>query len=333
MRHLLLALLALPVLAGAPQVIAYYYPWYIEGDWSRHGYVGTPELGKYGTDSPAVATQHIDWAADAGIDGFLVSWWGDKHLTSQHMAAGFLKAPNLSRLTFALYYECLGLLDDKDGKPDGIIDFDKPAVLAALIADIKSIEAQYFSHPQYIKVEGKALLAMYVTRTFRNFNEAHMTALRKAVKTPMYLVADEAFLGRQSKPDTALNGRASFDAFSAYNMFENARVREGESALSYQAREAFPIFRQWASDAPFIPGVFPSYEDFRGHKPLPGTPAEFATLLDAAVNIGSAQPPMLFVTSFNEWWEGTTIEPTKEYGHSFLDVIRDFSKKSADTSD
>ncbi|MBT6919076.1 MAG: hypothetical protein HN985_05075, partial [Planctomycetaceae bacterium] len=45
---------------STPNVLAYYYPWYIKGDWSRHDYVGTPELGKYGTDSPAIAQQHID---------------------------------------------------------------------------------------------------------------------------------------------------------------------------------------------------------------------------------------------------------------------------------
>ena len=43
--------------------LAYYYPWYTRGDWSRHGYVGTPKLGKYGTDDAKIAEQHIRWAA------------------------------------------------------------------------------------------------------------------------------------------------------------------------------------------------------------------------------------------------------------------------------
>ena len=29
-----------------PLVLAYYYPWYVKGDWSRHKYVGTPKLGE-----------------------------------------------------------------------------------------------------------------------------------------------------------------------------------------------------------------------------------------------------------------------------------------------
>lgn len=284
-------------------------------------------LGTYGTDAPAVAEQHIDWAADARIDGFFISWWGSTHLAAKHLQAGFLQAPNIARIRFALYYECLGLLDDKDGAHDGVVDFAKPAVLEAFIADLQTLDESYFKHPQYITIDGRAVLGLYVTRTFRNFTAAHMRELRNAVKTPMYLIADEAFFGRQSKPASARNSGPLFDAYSAYNMFENALVREGESALSYQAREAFPIFREWAREVPFIPGVFPSYSDFRGHKPLPGTAAEFATLLDAAASIGSRPTPMVLVTSFNEWWEGTTIEPAKEYGDSYLNVIRDFAAR------
>ena len=264
-------------------------------------------------------------AADAGIDGFFMSWWGEKSLTSRHMASGFLKAKNLSRIRFALYCECLGLLDKADGKSDGVVDFANPAVLEAMIGHFKHLESEYFGRKEYLRIDDKAVVGLYVTRTFRNFDAGKLTALRAAIDTPMYLIADEAFFGRQAKLASSHNAQAPFDAWSAYNMFENAKVRPGETALSYQSREAFPIFRNWAAESTFIPAVFPSYSDFRGHHPLPGTAADFATLLDAAAGIGSAD--MILVTSFNEWWEGTTIEPAKEYGNSYLDVIRAFTAK------
>jgi hypothetical protein len=42
-------------------------------------------------------------------------------------------------------------------------------------------------------------------------------------------------------------------------------------------------------------------------------------------------PDLIFLTSFNEWWEGTSIEPDvkDEYGYTFLDTIRSF-KDSGD---
>jgi hypothetical protein len=37
-------------------------------------------------------------------------------------------------------------------------------------------------------------------------------------------------------------------------------------------------------------------------------------------------PNLMFVTFFNEWWEGTSIEPDvkDEYGYKFLDTIKEF---------
>ena len=53
------------------QLYAYYYPWYIRDDWSRHEYHTTPLLGLYGTDEVAVAEKHIEWALDTGISSWV----------------------------------------------------------------------------------------------------------------------------------------------------------------------------------------------------------------------------------------------------------------------
>ncbi|MEM7396647.1 MAG: glycoside hydrolase family 99-like domain-containing protein, partial [Verrucomicrobiota bacterium] len=266
-------------MAEAPRIMAYYYPWYTEGDWSRHDYPNTPTLGTYGTDAPEIVEQHIDWCADHGLEGFFVSWWGRKHLTEQHLQSGFMKAKNLRRIKFALYYESLGLLDKTDGKADGIVDFSQPGPLTRLIEDFRYLKIRYLSHPSYLTINGRPVIGLYVTRTFRHFTAEHVDRLKRVLGFNPYLIADEAFFGEQADPDSARNGPGIFDAYSAYNMFENAKVKEGESALAYQSREAFPIFRSWAEKVPFIPGVFPSYKDFRGHEPLPGTPEDFATLI------------------------------------------------------
>jgi len=321
--------------AEPTQVMAYYYPWYIEGDWSRHSYAGTPQLGTYGTDKPATVAKHIDWMADHGIDGVFVSWWGTNDITCTHFESGFLNATNLERTTFAFLYEPLGLLDLEDGKKDSTADFAHPAVAEKFTADLKLLKRRYLDHPRYLRREGKPVLGIYLTRVFKNFTKAHLERVEAAIDTDLYIIADEVFFWDQSSPETARNNAKLFDAYTAYNMFENAKVKPGESALSYQSREAFPIFRRWAKEAAFIPGIFPSYRDFRGHEPLSGTPADFATLLDAAAAIASTgpgpgsdkAPPMVLLTSFNEWWEGTTIEPAAEYGTAYLEVIRAFKKK------
>ena len=56
-------------------------------------------------------SEYIDWAADHGISGFFLSWWGKDSLTDKHLRAGLLKASNLKRIRFAIYYESMGRLD------------------------------------------------------------------------------------------------------------------------------------------------------------------------------------------------------------------------------
>ena len=54
-------------------VMAYYYIWYDPQSWNR-AKTDYPILGRYSSDDRSVMEQHIRWAKDAGIDGFIVSW-------------------------------------------------------------------------------------------------------------------------------------------------------------------------------------------------------------------------------------------------------------------
>jgi hypothetical protein len=54
-------------------VLAYYYIWFDTKSWDR-AKTDYPLLGNYSSDDKSVMQQHIRWAKDAGINGFIVSW-------------------------------------------------------------------------------------------------------------------------------------------------------------------------------------------------------------------------------------------------------------------
>ncbi len=337
MMHLLSAMLLSVSASAAPpegadterpavDLLAYYYPWYDTGDWSRHPYVDTPTLGRYGTDDPAVAAQHIMWCRDAGITGLCVSWWGEGTQTDRHLRAGLLAADNAEDIAFCIYYESLKL-DRLDGTTDTSVDFAHPAVMEQFIADMRYLASTYFEHEHYYRIDGRPVVGLYVTRVFRGFTAEHAAQMREAVGVDVFLIGDEAYYGPQDAPATARHGAGVFDAYSAYNMHTDPRIEDGEPALAYMLREAWPVYTRWAEDPGvwFMPKVMPSYQDFRGHDTLSGSPEGFEQMLHAAAELAASDPaasrPVVFITSFNEWWEGSTIEPTDEYGTGYLDAV------------
>ncbi len=325
--------------AAEPQTLtlAYYYPWYVRSDWRRHEYVGTPKLGEYGTDDPAIAQQHIRWAKQGGIDALVVSWWGPDDLTARHIDRGFLKAKNLDDIRYAIIYESLGRLDRLDGRTDVSVDFAKPAVAERMIADFKVLANSHFKHPSYLKLGDRPVVVIYLTRTFRHFDREQIERLEEAIGVDLYLIADEPYFGEQKDPQTARHGvdaggQPVFDAYTPYNMFEKTLVRNGETAWEFHRREAHPIYERWSRSTVFCPVVMPAYHDFRGNKVLVGGVDGFQAQIEAAMKLprpadAPDDPRLLFVTSFNEWWEGTTIEPAEEYGTSYLDALREAAGK------
>lgn len=335
----LLCLLSLPVsaLPTAPQrrdlVGAYYYNWYFPGKWNDLATQLTPTLGLYRSDSMPVVVQHIDTAAYYGIDVFFMSWWKKTGVTDTFLKSGFMKAPNNGKMKFAMVVEPLGELDTLDGNRDGIVDFDSAAVRDAWIEMFRYFKDTFWDHPSYLKVDGKPVVLVYVTRTFKNFGTQYLDSLRAHVG-PVYLMADEAFIGGQSDPETARNGIRNrfsvFDSYVSYNSYEAALIQPGDSALAYQRRVAMPYYRKWAEKTVFHPPIMPYYRDFRdGHPPLPGSDAQFRDIIGDIKGLpqwapaGDSLNRIYMVTSWNEWFEGTSLEPSVERGIGPCKILRE----------
>jgi hypothetical protein len=336
---LLITLIAIPAFSipTLPQrkeaVGAYYYPWYFPGKWADLASQLTPTLGWYQTDDMSVVTKHIDTAAHYGIDVFFMSWWKKTDVTDTHLRNGFMKAPNNNKLKFAMVVEPLGELDTLDGKRDGVVDFQSAEVVKGWVEIFRYFKDSFWSHPSYYKVDGKPVVLVYVTRTFKNFGSQHLDSLKSHVG-PVYIMADEAFIGTQSDPLTARNGVRNrfsvFDSYVSYNSYEAALIQPGDSALKYQNRVGMPYYRKWAEQTVFHPPIMPYYQDFRpGHPPLPGSDAQFKDIirdiraLPQWAPAGDSLNRIYMVTSWNEWFEGTSLEPSTERGIGPCKVLRE----------
>src|SRR5437588_12271322 len=67
----------------AHAVLAYYYVWYDEGSFNSALF---QPLQPYNSDDTGVMQRHVDQAKSAGIDGFIVDWYGDGDRTDTNFA-------------------------------------------------------------------------------------------------------------------------------------------------------------------------------------------------------------------------------------------------------
>jgi glycoprotein endo-alpha-1,2-mannosidase len=351
---------------------AFYYLWY-PGNW-REGYINglltppqLPALGEYDSSDLKTVEQQIAWSSQYGLHFWAISWWPGHPELDKILREKTLKAKNISDLKFCIFYETAGL-----GLAEDRIVFT-PDKTQKMIADFKYLAQTYFNHPSYLKVRGKPVVILYLTRTFSgNYPEA-ISLLRKNLKEmgfDLYLIADEIFwyvmrsVPLPPSPQPNLNRIKLFDAVTAYNMYDWARPKQmGYGHDSTFLQEVHDLYLEYRSalgrEVPLVPAIIPGYNDrgVRRSENHPVIPRQFAPDMEEGSFFQKALErtvlpfvdpanPLVLITSFNEWNEGTQIEPTiesaltrkdrspsktdytqgfayKGYGQKYLSILRD----------
>src|SRR3954469_9568926 len=84
---LLITLLPLPASAAAPgegAVLAKYYAWFDQSSWTSGKPADLPSQPYLSSDRSAIERQ-VDQARAAGIDGFVLDWWGPDNPTDANL--------------------------------------------------------------------------------------------------------------------------------------------------------------------------------------------------------------------------------------------------------
>lgn len=319
---------------------AYYYLWF-PGNF-RHGYLRKyldppqqPALGLYASTNVAVAEQHIAWAAPHGIDFFAIDWWPSRPEQNAAFTDGFLRARNVGDMRFCLFYETWALGFDKDL---GCTSFDAEK-RARFVADMVDLAERFFDHPSYLKVGGRPVLMLYLSRTFAgDFAGALGEARRELRKRghDVFFLGDEIFWnvtpvkrGRPHPlvPDPQVKRIRALDAITSYNMYENALPEHaGYGARSRFLADVAAKYGEYKAAAGprtcIVPGLIPGYND-RGvrrgldHFVIPrqweralGEGSFLARSFDQlGFPLADPRLNMIMLTSWNEWNEDTAIEP------------------------
>jgi len=327
------------------QVGAHYYLWFPQK--FKEGILRSklnppqePALGIYDSSSSTVVEQHISWAKQAGIDFFTLHWSPKNTEFNSVISNSFLRAKNISDIKFCLFYETGELASSDNG---GIHVIDAKAK-QQFNNDLINFADNYFTNSQYLRVDGKPVLILYLTRTLVGdyagmIKEGRELLRRRGIE--LFLLADEIFwqvTGHREGDDTSPNitsepqtGRiALFDAIFAYNMYEGSLTQHSGYGLeSSFISDIDALYKKYLQALPesvsFVPYAMPGYNDrgvrlYADHFAIPrelsaasGETSFFREFINRLVYpYVDARNGLVLITSWNEWSEDTAIEPAAD---------------------
>jgi len=329
------------------------------GDWSS-GYTDHPILGKYDSRDHAVINQHIKWAKSAGIDFFSMEWTGPHTWEDITLKNYYLSAPKAQEIKFCIFYDSYFTLN-KFGTPFSYNFNDRYTVAKTkgqkFLEDFEYLAGTYFNSPRYLRIDNRPLVIVYISYLFQNassYLEQLETIMAKKGYS-LFLVADVVYfepkfaikeifsifgkeplinvikgVSRKVHHLSLGNLRISkyFDAVTGYNMYRPERVSNFLEDVDREYRKFWDYAR--SRNLRFIPTVMPGYDDrnLRGStRPILGREkGEFyKEFWKVAKKYIDPSLKIVLITSFNEWHEGTEIEPSKEYGNTYLELTEYFS--------
>jgi hypothetical protein len=300
----------------------HYYPWYeMHGghqNWTAKC-VADPVLGEYAADDPAVIDQHLAWCLEHGIRWLSVSWWGPWSGTDRALRNDILDAERFGDIEFSILYETRGRLEEFN------FDLDDSLAQERLTEDLLYLEEQYFAEDNYLHLDGRPVIYVYIANALRGDLPAAFREVYDALETAPYLLADISFqLPASSFPITQVA-----DAVTDYNPYTARPDIEEIFHECYAIGNKILHLGSDAAEVGYVPVVIPGYNDTgipdsqREDNPvLEATPDRFARVIEqAGPHLGDAEA--VLITSFNEWYENTQIEPYEAYGTEYLEITRD----------
>ncbi|MCO1597566.1 hypothetical protein M8C17_20650 [Micromonospora sp. RHAY321] len=293
---------AAPMAATASNVHIFYYSWYgnpsVAGSyrhWPQGGHtppqdIGAnfyPTLGPYDSGDPATVRQHMAWIRDAGVGVLVHSWWGQGSY-EDNLTPIVLDAAAAYGLRVAWH------LEPYAGR-----------TAASTVADIRYLHDRYGSHPAFHRDAAHGNRAPFYV----------FESLRISDWSPLAQVRDTSIVLAQTTDTTKV---AHFGGMYTYDGIA------GATAPGWATASAFCR----ANGLVWAPSVAPGYLDDRA---VPGntTPtidrangAMYDQQWTNALSTSHGGPPTwVSITSFNEWHEGSTIEPASANppaGHGYL---------------
>jgi LysM repeat protein len=307
---------------GTPRIVlADYMAWYNPTTFDGTQTFDLPAAGPYYSSDLSTVRRQLAQAKQACLDGFTVHWYGPFDPVTTNNFNLLLKASATTNMQHALVL---------------LTNMWPGATEETLITAIQYIIDHWAYSPYFMKIGGRPLLLF--TDMSRPWNGdvaalAAWTRIRAATDPDHKLIwmAEGLFT----------NYNPLFDGLYIYRIdhrdypqswLKQPRFANLVRAAEYQYQGSLPLGGLYFADT-----IAPGYDDTRaGNVPAdlrsPAPPfardrADGAYYAETFAVTSQTNGDFLLVKSFNEWVEGTAIEPSVTYGDRYLDLTCQYANE------
>ncbi|SEC20474.1 Glycosyl hydrolase family 99 [Tenacibaculum sp. MAR_2009_124] len=320
------------------KLYVHYMPWFhtkeYDGYWGQHwtmtnknpdnynelgnreiGSHYYPLVGPYSSQDPDLQKYHLLLMKLAGIDGVIFDWYGSRdindYLSIKKNTESFIEEIEEVGLEFAIMYE------------DRVAEYTMAKVsdakrrtaagMEAVANDIKYIEDTYFTSENYIRHNGAEMLFVF---------------------GPHFMVSseqwNEVFSNIGSQPEVFTLWKASDRV---------GKMSGGEfSWVDKDHMETLKGYYNYAreNEVTTIGGVYPGFHDFyveggwresnENDWMIPHNNGE--TLSETLSLMDNEPVEFIQLITWNDFGEGTMLEPTEEFGFNYLKELQAYTKVS-----
>ncbi len=310
------------------QIGIYYFPgwspdqmsrWEKQADFPERD----PVLGWYEEGNPEVADWHIKWAVENCIDFFIFDWyWRDgEEVLGKGLNDGFLKARYNEQMQFAVMWA--------NHKP--FADHTPEQLFTVLDYWIK----HYFRKKNYLLRDGKPYVSFFQPQELINClgSEAKVKQTFDAMRTR---AREAGFAGLHfgacqgiEKPYLETLKAAGFDSVTGYNYIDTGAVADQCSYRQFMhGHNAIWKRIETAGVLPYIPLLTVGWDSRPWHGPYARRKFARRTeyfeegLARLKAHLDATGKTTAILEAWNEWGEGSYIEPNRKFGFRDLEAIR-----------
>ncbi|HSV74614.1 MAG TPA: glycoside hydrolase family 99-like domain-containing protein [Chthonomonadales bacterium] len=313
---------------------AWYFPgWNAADQWyciAAHPAVQRPLLGYYDQDNPLAADWHVVWALEHGVSFFAYCYYteGGTQWLEGALDLGLLRSRFIDRFRF-----CLLWCNHAPAERMTAREFREFSDLAV---------RKYLAHPSYLRVNGKPLVMILAGYHFvqtlgvegarQAFAGLDERCKRLGLGGVTLMFAEGGIMSEQAVRDSLAAGA---HALVLYNFpYAGTKVTGpgpgsgAEASYEHLVEQGIGLWKHWRSlsGGRFWPTVMTGWDRRPWTKDqdlirTDSTPELFERSLRAAREHVDGDRAVM-IAAWNEWAEGSALEPSVEHRFAYLDRVR-----------